>query len=64
VVKIISNSLASQENSEKKKPNSDQGVAHSALNLVHRAACDALESVERPTELLGSIADFILERQV
>src|SRR5437660_9428790 len=33
------------------------------IEVVHRAACSALDRIERPTELLGSIADFILERQ-
>jgi geranylgeranyl pyrophosphate synthase len=33
------------------------------LESVHRAACDALESIGRPTQLLRSIADFIRERQ-
>jgi len=33
------------------------------LAAVHRAACSALESIGRPTELLRSIADFIRERQ-
>jgi geranylgeranyl pyrophosphate synthase len=33
------------------------------LEAVHRAACRALESIDRPTELLRSIADFIRERQ-
>jgi geranylgeranyl diphosphate synthase, type II len=33
------------------------------LEVVHGAACDALERIERPTLLLRSIADFIRERQ-
>jgi geranylgeranyl pyrophosphate synthase len=33
------------------------------LEAVHRAACSALERINRPTELLRSIADFIRERQ-
>ncbi|HXI62490.1 MAG TPA: polyprenyl synthetase family protein, partial [Pyrinomonadaceae bacterium] len=33
------------------------------LAHVHRAGCRALESIDRPTELLLSIADFIRERQ-
>lgn len=33
------------------------------LEAVHRAACNALESIDQPTQLLRSIADFILERQ-
>ncbi|MFS8085926.1 MAG: polyprenyl synthetase family protein, partial [Acidobacteriota bacterium] len=30
---------------------------------VHRAAANALERIDKPTELLASIADFILQRQ-
>jgi geranylgeranyl pyrophosphate synthase len=33
------------------------------LEVVHRAACDALEDIAERTELLRSIADFILRRQ-
>ncbi len=33
------------------------------LAAVHRAACSALSSIDRPTELLRSIADHIRERQ-
>src|SRR5256886_4768399 len=33
------------------------------IEAVHRAACTALDRIERPTELLGSVADFILERR-
>src|SRR5437016_1465198 len=33
------------------------------IEVVHRAACSALDRIGRPIELLGSIADFILERQ-
>jgi geranylgeranyl pyrophosphate synthase len=33
------------------------------LDAVHRAACNALESIDQPTQLLRSIADFIRERQ-
>jgi geranylgeranyl pyrophosphate synthase len=33
------------------------------LAAVHGDACSALESIDRPTELLRSIADFIRERQ-
>jgi geranylgeranyl pyrophosphate synthase len=33
------------------------------VEVVHRAACGALERIERPTKLLCSIADFILERR-
>jgi len=37
-------------------------ATHKQLAAVHHAACDALELIERPTELLRSITDFILER--
>jgi len=37
-------------------------ATHKQLANVHHAACDALELIERPTELLRSITDFILER--
>jgi geranylgeranyl pyrophosphate synthase len=33
------------------------------VNEVHRHACDALELIDRPTQLLASMADFIRERQ-
>lgn len=33
------------------------------LEIVHRAACNALERIDTPTELLRSIADLIRERQ-
>ena len=33
------------------------------VKSVHQSVCDLLEKVERPTQLLRSIADFILERQ-
>lgn len=33
------------------------------LAAVHHAACNALDSVEQPTQLLRSIADFIRERE-
>jgi len=33
------------------------------LKTVHRAACNALERIDTPTELLHSIADLIRERQ-
>ena len=33
------------------------------LEVVHRAACSALERIDRPAELLRSIADFIIERR-
>jgi len=38
-------------------------ATHAQLEVVHRATCNALEKIEQPTELLRSIADFILERQ-
>jgi geranylgeranyl pyrophosphate synthase len=38
-------------------------ASHAQLEVVHRAACNSLEGLERPGKLLGSIADFILERQ-
>jgi geranylgeranyl diphosphate synthase type II len=37
-------------------------ATHAQLEAVHRAAFVALKSIERPTELLRSIADFILTR--
>lgn len=33
------------------------------LAHAHQAACAALENIDRPTELLHAIADFILQRQ-
>jgi len=33
------------------------------LAEVHQSACAALENIDRPTELLHAIADFILQRQ-
>jgi geranylgeranyl pyrophosphate synthase len=33
------------------------------IELVHRAACAALNQIDRPAELLTSIADFIAERE-
>ena len=33
------------------------------VEVVHRAACDALRDIESPTSLLRSIADFIRERE-
>jgi len=38
-------------------------ATHAQLEVVHRAACSALESIDRPPQLLLSIADFIRERQ-
>ena len=41
------------------------GIAatHTQLGAVHRAACNALESIGQPTQLLRSIADLVRERQ-
>jgi geranylgeranyl diphosphate synthase type II len=33
------------------------------VKLVHHAACEALEQLDKPAALLASIADFILERE-
>jgi geranylgeranyl pyrophosphate synthase len=33
------------------------------VEVVHRAACDAIERIDRPTKLMGSIAGFILQRR-
>jgi geranylgeranyl diphosphate synthase type II len=38
-------------------------ATHAQLEIVHKATCDALARIKAPTELLRSIADFILERQ-
>jgi geranylgeranyl pyrophosphate synthase len=38
-------------------------ATHAQLEAVHRAAGNALERIDRSTQLLRSIADFILERQ-
>jgi geranylgeranyl pyrophosphate synthase len=38
-------------------------ATHAQLEVVHRAACGALERIDQPTQLLRSIADFILQRQ-
>jgi geranylgeranyl pyrophosphate synthase len=38
-------------------------ASHAQLEVVHRAAGDALDRIERPSELLQSIADFIVERR-
>ena len=38
-------------------------ATHAQLEVVHRAACNALQDIEGRTELLRSIADFIRERQ-
>ena len=38
-------------------------ATHAQLEVVHHAACSALERIDQPTQLLRSIADFILERE-
>jgi geranylgeranyl pyrophosphate synthase len=38
-------------------------VTRKTISAVHRTSCDALKQIDRPIELLRSIADFILERQ-
>jgi geranylgeranyl diphosphate synthase, type II len=38
-------------------------AAHQRAHLVHQEACDMLEQIDRPTERLRAIADFILKRQ-
>jgi geranylgeranyl diphosphate synthase, type II len=38
-------------------------ATHAQLEVVHHAACSALERIERPTQVLRSIAGFIRERQ-
>jgi geranylgeranyl diphosphate synthase, type II len=38
-------------------------AAHQRADLVHRKACAVLEQIDRPTERLRVIADFILKRQ-
>lgn len=38
-------------------------ATHSQLEAVHQAACEALARIDRSTNLLRSIADFILGRQ-
>ena len=38
-------------------------ASHAQVQLVHQTARNALERLERPAELLHSIADFILERR-
>jgi len=38
-------------------------VTRKTLSAVHRTTCEALKRLALPTELLRSIADFILERQ-
>ncbi len=38
-------------------------ATHTQLEAVHRAACNALESINTPTQLLRAIADFIRKRQ-
>lgn len=36
---------------------------HKHLALAHQSACASLQNIDRPTELLHAIADFILQRQ-
>jgi len=38
-------------------------TAHQRADLVHQEACAVLEQIDRPTERLRAIADFILKRQ-
>ena len=38
-------------------------VTRKTLSAVHRTTCDSLDRIERPSELLRSIADFIRDRQ-
>lgn len=38
-------------------------AAHQRANLVHQEACVVLDQIDRPTERLRAIADFILKRQ-
>ena len=38
-------------------------AAHQRADLVHHEACAVLEEIDRPTEPLRAIADFILNRQ-
>jgi geranylgeranyl diphosphate synthase, type II len=38
-------------------------AARAQLETVHRAACSALERIDRPAQLLRSMADFIIERR-
>ena len=38
-------------------------ATHNHLALAHQTACASLENIERRTELLRAIADFILQRQ-
>ncbi len=38
-------------------------ATHAQLEVVHRAACNALQNISQPTQLLRSIADFNRERQ-
>lgn len=38
-------------------------ATHKHLAHAHQSACASLESIDRPTELLHAIADFILQRQ-
>jgi geranylgeranyl diphosphate synthase type II len=38
-------------------------TAHQRADMVHQEACAVLEQIDRPTERLRAIADFILKRQ-
>jgi geranylgeranyl diphosphate synthase type II len=38
-------------------------ATHQHLARAHQTACASLENIDRPTELLHAIADFILQRQ-
>jgi geranylgeranyl diphosphate synthase type II len=38
-------------------------TAHQRANIVHQEACAVLDQIDRPTERLRAIADFILKRQ-
>jgi geranylgeranyl pyrophosphate synthase len=37
-------------------------VTRQRISAVHQASCDALDRINRPTQLLSAIADFILSR--
>ena len=38
-------------------------VTRKTVSAVHRTTCDALAGIDKPTELLRSIADFIMQRE-
>jgi len=38
-------------------------VTRKTVSAVHRTTCDALAGINKPTELLRSIADFIMQRE-